>query len=207
MTNDGPTRFIQKRAFTLFELLLVLVLMVIMVAAGGPAMMRSLKGHRLTVSASQIQTEFHRARVEAMETGRIRMFRYQENTGNYAVAPFIRGGDALENNLAGTSDSIGGNQLILDSAETETHQGTLEELVVFSAAQVDADGRTLTLEDEGAELSLSGWSSPILFYPDGTSSNAQVYMTGEDGSQTSVRLRGITGIARVVKPEHADQQP
>lgn len=191
----------RQAGFTLVELLLVLVIIVIMLAAGTPAVFNALQGHRLTVSAEKVRNEFMRARVEAMESGRIRMFRYQPETGNFTIAPFIRGNDELENNLAGTSQGIGISNLVYESAEQETQQASLEEGVVFAGDNVETDLRSYSLEQEQGQLQVSGWSRPILFYPDGTTSDATVFVRGQGGTLSSVQLRGLTGIARVVEPD------
>lgn len=194
-----------RRAFTLLELLLVLAILVVLIGMGTPAVYNSLQGHRLTISAEQVQTEFMRARVEAMESGRIRMFRFQQETGNFAVAPFVRSSDELENNLAGTSQGIGVSSVVLDSVETETINGMLEEGVVFAGDNIEADIRSYTLEQEqGGDMDISGWSRPILFYPDGTASDATVFLRGNGGTVTSIKLRGLTGIARIQDPDLED---
>ncbi|MBA2113928.1 hypothetical protein HOV93_10810 [Planctomycetes bacterium FF15] len=186
----------------MLELLLVLAILVVLVGMGTPAVYNSLQGHRLTISAEQVQTEFMRARVEAMESGRIRMFRFQQETSNFAVAPFVRSSDELENNLAGTSQGIGVSSVVLDSAEAETINGMLEEGVVFAGDNIEADIRSYTLEQEqGSGMDVSGWSRPILFYPDGTASDATVFLRGNGGTVTSVKLRGLTGIARIQDPD------
>lgn len=190
-----------RRAFTLLELLLVLAILVVLFGMGMPALFSSLQGHRLTISAEKVQTEFMRARVDAMESGRIRMFRFQQETGNFTVAPFVRSSDELENNFAGTSQGIGVSSVVLESAEQETLNEMLEEGVVFAGDNVEADMRSYSLEQEqGTDMDISGWSRPILFYPDGTASDATVYLRGEGGTLTSVKLRGLTGIARIQDP-------
>ncbi|QDU76178.1 hypothetical protein Pan97_32230 [Bremerella volcania] len=189
----------------MLELLLVLAILVVLVGLGTPAVYNSLQGHRLTVSAEKIQTEFMRARVEAMESGRIRMFRFQQETGNFAVAPFVRSSDELENSLAGTSQGIGVSSVVLDSVEAETIHGMLEEGVVFAGDNIEADIRSYTLEQEqGGDMDISGWSRPILFYPDGTASDATVFLRGDGGTITSIKLRSLTGIARIQDPDLDD---
>lgn len=189
----------------MLELLLVLAILVVLVGLGTPAVYNSLQGHRLTISAEQVQTAFMQARVEAMESGRIRMFRFQQETANFAVAPFVRSSDELENNLAGTSQGIGVSSVVLDSVETETINGMLEEGVVFAGDNIETDIRSYTLEQEqGGDMNISGWSRPILFYPDGTASDATVFLRGQGGTITSVKLRGLTGIARIQDPDLKD---
>lgn len=195
----------ERYAFTLLEILLVLVILAAMIGLGMPAIFNSLKGHRLKVSAERVQTEFMRARVDAMESGRIRMFRYQPETGNFTVAPFLQSSDELENNLAGTSQGIGVSNLVLESAEQEKVNKTLEEGIVFLSNDVETDMRSYTLaQEQGGDLTVSGWSTPILFYPDGTTSNALLYLKNDGGTITSIKLRSLTGVARIVEPELAD---
>ncbi|MEW4561710.1 prepilin-type N-terminal cleavage/methylation domain-containing protein [Bremerella sp. JC770] len=204
-STPQPAAVGERRAFTLLELLLVLAILVVLVGLGTPAVLNSLKGHRLTISAEHVQTQFMQARVDAMESGRIRMFRFQQETGNFAVAPFVRSSDELENNLAGTSQGIGVSSVVLDSVEAETINGMLEEGVVFAGDNIEADIRSYTLEQEqGGDMDISGWSRPILFYPDGTASDATVFLRGDGGTITSVKLRGLTGIARVQDPDLED---
>ena len=50
-------------------------------------------------------------------------------------------------------------------------------------------------------LSNIPWSSPLIFYPDGTSSSGTLQLTSEDGYRVSVTIRGLTGTARVTRPE------
>ena len=149
-----------------------------------------------------IQNELMRARVEAMESGRVRMFRYQIDTGSFKVAPLLRTSDELENNLAGTSQGIGISQAVFQSAEAEVVEGTLEEGIVFAGESVEADMRSYTLgQEQGGDLSIADWSNPVLFYPDGTTSDAKVYLRDNGGTLISVQLRGLTGIARIVEPD------
>jgi Tfp pilus assembly protein FimT len=43
----------------------------------------------------------------------------------------------------------------------------------------------------------SGWSEPIFFYPDGTTSNAQLLLKNKQGRMVELFLRGLTGIVTV----------
>lgn len=189
-------------AFTLLEILLVLAILVILAGMSLPLLFNALQGHRLKISAQMIQNELMRARVDAMESGRVRMFRYETDTGNFKVAPLLRNSDELENNLAGTSQAIGISQEVFQSAEAEILEGTLEEGIVFAGESVEADMRSYSLgQEQGGGLEIAGWSNPVLFYPDGTTSDATVYLRDDGGTLISVQLRGLTGIARIVEPD------
>ena len=50
------------------------------------------------------------------------------------------------------------------------------------------------------------WSDPILFYPDGSTSQTEIRLGSSDGKGfIMVRLRGLTGIAYVTKVASAEE--
>lgn len=55
------------------------------------------------------------------------------------------------------------------------------------------------------------WSAPILFYPNGRTTNARITLKGQRGFEVTVTLRGLTGTARIgplVRPEQPlSEQP
>lgn len=183
--------------FSLLELLVVLTLLVILLSLAAPSILAPLRGSRLKNAADTICAEFAKARVEAMESGRVRMFRFQTNTGSYQVEPFVRASDTQENNLVGEGDRVVGNGLIEQSVQATTRQETLAEGIVFMGEQVDIDMRSYDTTDGQIADAQGGLSRPILFYPDGTTSDAMVVMKAEDGAMTMVKLRGLTGIAKI----------
>ncbi|UUO04483.1 prepilin-type N-terminal cleavage/methylation domain-containing protein [Blastopirellula sp. J2-11] len=188
--------------FTLLELLVVLTLLVILLSLAAPSILAPLRSQRLKSAADTICAEFSKSRVEAMESGRVRMFRFQKETGNYQVEPWLRASDTQENNLVGEGDRVVGNSLITQSVEATTRQGELPEGVVFMGEQVDIDMRSYeTTDGQIAEGGAADQSRPILFYPDGTTSDAMVVLKSEDGSMRMVKLRGLTGIAKVAEVE------
>jgi len=78
---------------------------------------------------------------------------------------------------------------------------------LFGVVQVQATARSATMQQQSAMLNSSNsvspsssapasdgaWSQPILFYSDGTSSNAVVSITLDGMNQVLVKLRGLTG--------------
>jgi hypothetical protein len=64
--------------------------------------------------------------------------------------------------------------------------------VIFADAQVSSSNQlTATLGSTGG----GSWSSPILFRPDGTTSDASVLLVNASGMTIRVTLRGLTGIS------------
>ena len=53
-----------------------------------------------------------------------------------------------------------------------------------------------TLADSVSSVG-AGWSEPIFFYPDGTSSNTQLMLRNREGRTITLMLRGLTGIVKV----------
>jgi type II secretion system protein H len=189
-----------RRGFTLIELLLVLVLLAAFAAIGIPSVLNAMKGQRLTYAAQQVQAEFARARLEAMESGRIRMLRFEQEDNKYVIQPYLQGNDALESNMVGIGGGMGGMNTAnfsMQSAQTEIRNEELPEGVVFAGNEVKASMRGFQLEQEAGQAMMTSDIRPILFYPDGTTSDAKVFLKAEDGTILSVKLRGLTGIARV----------
>ena len=74
-------------------------------------------------------------------------------------------------------------------------------IIFFDSAQ-EVDVRNLQMiQQMGLDTTLSSaheWSPPILFYPDGSASQAQLRMTNSTTQRfVQLRLRGLTGIAYV----------
>ncbi len=94
------------------------------------------------------------------------------------------------------TDDAGG----IASVGMTSNNWQVEESVIFSEAQVIGDMRsavqigTATL----ATASNGGWSNPILFYPDGSTSTARVVVQNRKGRRIGIELRGITGSTRVM---------
>lgn len=75
---------------------------------------------------------------------------------------------------------------------------------VFGIVNVQATARSATMQQQSAMLNSNNgaaspgagggeWSQPILFYPDGTTSNAVVSITLDGTNQVLVKIRGLTG--------------
>lgn len=200
--SAAPRTVIKRHAFTLLELLLALALLAAFAAVTVPAIMSTLKSQRLQYAAQQLQADFSRARIEAMESGRIRMMRFEVDMGTYVIQPYLQGNDAIESNLVGVGGGMPGGgmntaKFSMQSAEQEVRNEELPDGVVFAGNEVKASMRGFQLEQEAGQTMMMSEIRPILFYPDGSTSDAKVFLKSEDGTVLSVKLRGLTGIARV----------
>ena len=87
---------LSRQAFTLLELLLVLALMVAALAVALPNLRGSFSDQRLQKAAEQIRAEWTRARVRAIKTGQIQVFRHSLYSRNYVTTPVASWEDELE---------------------------------------------------------------------------------------------------------------
>ena len=86
-------------------------------------------------------------------------------------------------------------------------EASLPETVLFVAGEVATD------DDRSGERSIESlmeetrdsWSLPLLFYPDGTTSQAVVYVRNERQLYKRITLRALTGVGRVSEILSEDQ--
>jgi hypothetical protein len=74
--------------------------------------------------------------------------------------------------------------------------------VTFSQAEATFDTRAMEIETEAAQqqtgiAASTQWSQPLLFYPDGTSSQAKITVANKRGQAVQVTLRKLTGLTTV----------
>jgi Tfp pilus assembly protein FimT len=187
-----------RSGLTLLELMLVLGIIVALGAMVLPAFDRIFASQRLDKSADIVRAEMGRARVQAIRTGKVFAFVYNEGQSQLAVRQFDQLAQAgtvphfqrgTGSPQAGRADGRAGN---MDYSNEELPRG-----VRFVAGQAIDDIRSQYEAD--AAGGSSGKLKPILFYPDGSSQDAQVILANERGDVIRIILRGLTGSARAVR--------
>jgi hypothetical protein len=167
---------------TLLELVLVLAVLVAIAALAVPALDRPLASQRLKSGADLVRSTLVKARVEAMHSGEVQLFRFLPESGEYQVERFA--------GLEGAVEQSGFAAANLS--------GMLPDGILFLAAD-----RAETARDQAVEMSQvsaaddAGWSQPIMFYADGTTSTALLLLRGEYGMSLELSLRGLTGGVQV----------
>lgn len=182
-----------RRGFTLAEILLVMLIIVIAGAVTMPYVQNSLRRQRLKSAAETMRIEWSRAHVKAMKTGRILVFRYQMEGNQFSLQPWVGGDQATE----GESEVAGFGTPEAAPAEAETKE--LEEGITFAAGEAKFDSRAYQVEDflqnsGGGEVQ---WSKPILFYPDGSATDAFVIVSDAQRDAYRIQLRGLTGTSYI----------
>ena len=203
MPTHSITRSNQPRGVTLLEMMLVLGLLVVIAALAMPSATQPLESYRLRKSGDLIRAEWARGRAKAMETGRTYVFRYEPEASGYHIEPWYSDEDYLESSTMTGMGGVGTPavapmpQLFAQSAPTTMKH--LPEEIVFVASQTTQDAReqlavqgTDALQNQDASM-----SSPIFFYPDGTSSTANLVVKNARGRYIKLSVRGLTGVVYV----------
>ena len=191
-------------AYTLLELLIVLGLIVLIVGIGFPAVHRMFIHGELKAGVRQLQSELYRTRLEAMKSGKPYVFRCEIGTANFEIVPKAIF-DQRQQEQAGLgatavgSELLGGNtdfddpfaagpmepvEMVVATPSGDIYRKTLNGNIIFAPAPVGA---------------MPGWSAPVLFYPNGRTSQTSFALltTRFYTFRQELHLRGLTGTASV----------
>lgn len=181
--------------FTLFELLLVLSLLVVLGGLVAPMLSGAFTQSKLNSAADDIQSAWSEARLMAIQGGSPMAFRCLLGGPEFETKPYHFGIEETETQVRPDDERTQPNE---EEVERDSNQasGKLADGLMFSEA---AAASALDSTDPGTQSSMrdgAGWSVPIIFYPDGQSSDALVRIAHEEGRGVAVTLRGLTGISR-----------
>lgn len=218
-------RFAAFRGLTLLEVLLTLAIMTAVAALALPMLDGMLGNRRLVRGAEVVRVQMMNARLQAMRSGRIHLMRCPPGGQEIATYAFHDMNDlteAADQLGSGTALLSGGQPMAAPQPTTAappttgapvttgapagspanaTQQPRVVELpegITVADCRVEATTRSMSVENQTAQLSTpDDTSSPILFYPDGTTSNAAVTVLQGEAGRIVVVLRGLTGEATV----------
>lgn len=174
-----------RRALTLLEVILVLALLVVLASVVWPELEPVLASLQLRKSAERVRVEWERARVEALSTGRTILFRYMPNSNRYCVQRLPE-----PEFVPGSSGSTS-----QQDADTQ-REDVLPERISFVRSDISDNSSAEPAGDLQATAQ-GEWSDPVMFYPDGTTSDATFVLTNERGQNIELSLRGLTGVVTV----------
>ena len=209
-----------RRTITLLELLLVLALLVIIGAMAFPSVKVPFQMQTLRKGGEVVRVAWCKARNRAMKTGQTQMFSFSLESGTYRTQPYyteqdVLEVDALHSATASTVNASAAGSSVPQSDAIAAQQQELPEGVVFASVDVQSDYRSLQLQQDtlgsfGAttNMTLDQQTPPVLFYPDGTTSDAKVVLTNEYKRLcVVVSLRSLTGVVKVSELVTADEVP
>ena len=215
ITIMSTTRANRRSALTLFELLLVLAILVAVAGIAIPTFDSMISSRRLTQSIDKLRNEIMAGRVTAMRTGQAQVIRMTLQGQEYSIAPWLGGSEAQDASAGATlmesgqviqtQSTTGGGAKSTSELANSTLQ--LSEGVLFSLVETLVDSRNaLAIEQSGGAVSAgssqgdgSGLSSPLLLYPDGSCTTAQVVLVDERGRRMAIQLRGVTGQLKTMR--------
>jgi len=128
------------------------------------------------------------------------VFRYVTASDEYAVEPWS--GEAGSVELSTTTATTDQSAAMPRSTDEKRHPlgvagQRLPEGIQFFQGETQMDARSAEVTADGSAASvIAGGPPPIVFYPDGSTSDARVLLTNERFF-VQVTLRGLTGMVRV----------
>lgn len=186
-----------RQGFTLLELMLTLSILVILASLTLPLMEKPLANQRLRSAADLVRAKWVAARVKALDSGDVYLFRYVANENRFAIE-CRRDPDTSTDSIWG--DAAATSTASQPVAELPAREQTLPEGVTFVGSETAPDTRASTIVSAA-----TGGSEPILFYPDGTTSTARLVLRNEYGRTIELSLRGLTGIVTVGETTAAEE--
>ncbi len=176
----------RRRGLTLVEICLVLALLVVIGSFAIPLLSGAVERRALSSGAGILQAGWTRARLAAMQSGQTYIVRLEPKGSRFQVLstdqlalPESQDLQPQDPNAERTPYDI------LRVFKTQLPDG-----VIFGHADVSNSNQlTATIGSAGD----GPWSAPIVFRPDGTTSDATVLIVNEPGNTIRVTLRGLTG--------------
>ncbi len=204
-TEPTPRDRPRGGGFTLLELLLSLAIIGVLGSIIIPQVGWILGDRRLVGAADQLRVEMSQLRVDTMRQGRIMMLEGMLEGSSLRIRPFYSMTDAAEaydqtgSQSALLSGADQANIAVITPDEMDERSIELPEGVVVESIAAVTSARSLEIEQMNLSDQGEGWSQPILFYADGTTSTAIVILKHETHGRRQVKIRGITGDVTVAE--------
>ncbi len=188
--NDAP-RSGQCRGLTLVEIVLVLALLVVISAISLPLLDGTLSHAALHSGGDLLRSAWSKARLAAMQSGQTYVFRFEPEGSRFQIVALNE--LSLPEVAELQPDDPEAQHDAVDVLRLSLNR--LPDGVVFAKGDVSTSSHLMATLPEAGH---SPWSSPILFHPDGTTSDASVLLTNNRPTAIRVTLRGLTGISNTI---------
>jgi hypothetical protein len=190
MRYDAPRPW-RRSGLTLVELCLVLALLVVVAALAVPAMQGTFSRAALHGGGDLLRGAWAKARLAAMQSGQVYAFRFEPNGSRFQIVALNAIGLPESSEMAPDDPDTAHD--VSDMLRLPTSR--LPEGVVFAAGDISASNQVSAIMPES---SAGPWSMPVLFRPDGTTSDASILLTNDRQQTIRVTLRGLTGISNTI---------
>jgi type II secretory pathway pseudopilin PulG len=185
---DDRSRAALRRALTLVEMCLVLALLVVIGAMAAPLMEGSFSRAGVQSGAELVRGAWARARLAAMESGQTYVFRFEPRGSRFQIITLDKLG--MPGSEVMQPDAPNAERDVADMLRLS--RSRLPDGVIFAGGDVSSSSQVLATL---GTIDQTAWSAPILFHPDGTTSDASVLVANAAQQTVRVTLRGLTGIA------------
>ena len=179
--HANPTPTSRHSAYTLMEVVLAVVVLMIITSLASSPLMRSWRDQRTGSAAEEVRALLAGCRIQALDRDQTWQFAYEPGGTRYVRVP-----QAASTETTSTGTEHQGKQ-----------SGTLPSEITFGESN---QGSTSTVSAEilnglpdAEELKGISWSAPILFYSDGTASEATFEINDEYGGTRTISVRDLTG--------------
>lgn len=177
-----------SRGFTLLEMILALTVVVVLATIASPPIMRTWRDQRLAEATENVRSMLGGTRIRAVDNDETWQFRYEPGGTKFVRTPLT----SLED----------------ENGETSTRSGrdtsTLPEGITFETDDAGTapplDQKLLDGLPNSGELSSASWATPVLFYSDGTASQAAFRIVDEYGGSREITVRDLTGAVTSRRP-------
>jgi general secretion pathway protein H len=185
--------FSENKGFTLIELILVLVIIGFLTALVTPAI-TSLTGLKLKTTARRVAAGLRYARSQAVTSGSDYQVVFNLEKGAMTIEcveeePY-REGVELEEAQGDEEEGVGEEEMLLQRVARKKTYRMPEEVTL---AKIIVDGEEITEDDEE-----EAW---IDFYPNGSCSGGEIFLTNERERVYRIELNFLTGIVEITEEE------
>ena len=198
--GNQPVTDRSRSAFTLLELILVLVVLAVMAGMAWPQMTSFLRRESVLGNVEQVRQVLDGARVKAVNDGITYQFRFEPNGRKYVLLPQ----DVISNDdTSYTSSSSSGSTSDLPGGIERPIVHELSEDCYFYVDNTSLSQERMIQErlgDPWLEMVSDGmlhrdvsWSPPILYAADGSASDGSVTVVDDDRRVITLSVRGLTG--------------
>jgi type II secretion system protein H len=182
-------KFPRLAAFTLVELMVVMVLIGIMTAMILPEMKGTYEDALLRSTSRELVSVCGVASSHAVSANQAFRLRLDRSTGHYSVER--RGSDrGPAGRIVAAREVTGGEGKLDDRISVEIHQSADDATEVADQQSSQVPSRRAEMEPRG---------DGITFYPDGTADASEIVLRDRDGFRLALRINPVTARVRIIE--------
>lgn len=179
----------RNSAFTLIELMVVIVLVAIMTALIIPEMKGTFQDALLRSSGRQLIEVFNLANSRAVSLNQIQRVRLDAKAGRYSIEQ--KTGPNSSDGLSPVRDISGGTGTLDERISLLMRKGSPS----ASRSPDEADAPAASEQDASLDM-----LNTVSFYPDGTAEAAELQLRDQSGLRLTLRINPITARVQIVEP-------